>query len=126
LSTLIRHPISIPTSESFSHTSVEPKIAYGPRDKPAGPLRRLRNTIIERIWSIPSKSPRKSSLSPRPTRAPENFLARYGGDVVLRFQVKTEQEAKAISEAADIRYIDIWESTNDWVDIRIAKEVVPS
>ncbi len=125
LSTIISPVISIPTSESFSHPSLEPKVAYT-REKPAGPFRRLRDAIIEQIWSIPSKSPSTSFPSIASARAPDNFRARYGGDVVLRFQIKTQDEAKAISEAADILYLDIWEATNDWVDIRIAKEVVPS
>ncbi len=49
---------------------------------------------------------------------------RYGGDVVLRFRVKTAEEVKALAEAADTLYLDIWEFADDWVDIRMAKDVV--
>ena len=124
--TLASRVVSIPTSESFSQSSLEPKLAYITREVPAGPFRRLRDAIIESIWSTPSKATQKSSPSTGPARAPDNFRARYGGDVVLRFRIKTQEEAEAISEAADILYLDIWEATKDWVDIRIAKEVVPS
>ncbi|EXJ66323.1 uncharacterized protein A1O5_10475 [Cladophialophora psammophila CBS 110553] len=126
ISTLIITTISVPTSESFSQTSLQNKAIFPPRERPAGSFRRLRDAIIERIWSIPSRYSYESSSVSKAARAPENFRARYGGDVVLRFQVKSEEEAKAISEAADILYLDIWEATNEWVDIRIAKEVVPS
>ncbi|OQV00044.1 hypothetical protein CLAIMM_05596 [Cladophialophora immunda] len=125
-SALITATISVPTSESYPHTSLQNKGAFAPRERPTGSFRRLRDAIIERIWSVPSRYSSKSSSSSKAARAPENFRARYGGDVVLRFQIKSEDEARAISEAADILYLDIWESTNEWVDIRIAKEVVPS
>ncbi|KAJ9616324.1 putative metallocarboxypeptidase ecm14 [Cladophialophora chaetospira] len=124
-STLISSVITVPTSASCSHTSLEP-VTLTSRHKPAGPFRRLRDAIIESIWSIPSNSASRLSPSTRPAKAPETFRARYGSDVVLRFQVKTQEEAIAISEAADVLYLDIWEATNGWVDIRIAKEVVPS
>ncbi|KIW88240.1 uncharacterized protein Z519_11351 [Cladophialophora bantiana CBS 173.52] len=126
ISTLIITTISVPTSESFSRTSLQNKAIFPPRERPAGPFRRFRDAIIERIWSIPNRYSYKSSSISKAARAPENFRARYGCDVVLRFQVKSEEEAKAISEAADILYLDIWEATNEWIDIRIAKEVVPS
>ncbi|KAH0837525.1 hypothetical protein AYO21_05013 [Fonsecaea monophora] len=125
-SALITATISVPTSESFSHTSPQNKLTLTPRERPRGSFRRLRDAIIERIWSIPSRYSYKPSSIAGGARAPDNFRARYGGDVVLRFQIKTEDEARAISEAADILYLDIWEATNEWVDVRVAKEVVPS
>ncbi|KIX94840.1 uncharacterized protein Z520_09530 [Fonsecaea multimorphosa CBS 102226] len=123
---LITATISVPTSESYSHPSSQNKVGFIPRERPTGSFRRLRDAIIERIWSVPSRYSHKSSSISGAARAPENFRARYGGDVVLRFQVKSEDEARAISEAADILYLDIWETTNEWIDIRVAKEVVPS
>ena len=125
-SILISSAISVPTQESFAAAPLHPKIVYPYKERHSGPFRRLRDAIIERIWSIPSRSAYQSSTGSRPASAPENFRTRYGSDVVLRFQVENQEEAKAISEAADILYLDIWEATNRWVDIRIAKEVVPS
>jgi extracellular matrix protein 14 len=46
--------------------------------------------------------------------------------VVLRFQINTEQEAKALSQVVDTLFLDVWEGTNEWVDIRIAKDILPS
>ncbi|KAL2355829.1 putative metallocarboxypeptidase ecm14 [Cryomyces antarcticus] len=54
------------------------------------------------------------------------LLAKYGGDMVLRFNVSTEYEAKMLADAADTLYLDVWEYNEDWVDIHMAKGVVPS
>lgn len=92
---------------------------------PASPLRRLRDAIIERIWDVPKK-PRARQCANIQSLAPSNYRARYGADVVLRFHFHTEDEAVALSEAIKILYLDVWEITGEWVDIRIAKDVVPS
>lgn len=51
-------------------------------------------------------------------------MARYGEDVVLRFTIRSAEEAKALAEAADILFLDVWEFNEDWADIRVAKDVV--
>jgi extracellular matrix protein 14 len=53
-------------------------------------------------------------------------LARYGGDVVVRFNISTTEEAASLAEAADTLLLDVWEFSHDWVDIRLAKDLVPS
>ncbi|OTA39525.1 hypothetical protein BTJ68_00567 [Hortaea werneckii EXF-2000] len=57
-------------------------------------------------------------------QAPPHTFARYGGDVVLRFNISTPDEAKSLAEAADTLLLDVWEFTQDWVDIRLAKDIV--
>ena len=91
----------------------------------SNPLRTLRDAVIERIWTVPTKSkPKSCHTSPAPV--PSNYRARYGNDVVLRFKIKTDDEIKALAEAVDILYLDVWEVAQEWVDIRIAKDMVPS
>lgn len=123
-STLLSSTFAIPTVES--HTSLHTKTPYSYKERQTGAFRRLRDSIIEKIWSIPSKPAQETFPLSHSIRLPENFKARYGNDAVLRFEVRTEDEAKALSEAAGILYLDVWQATDDWVDIRIAKEVVPS
>lgn len=88
---------------------------------------RLRDGIIQTIWRPPPSSKAKnirpcaSSISP-----PSTLLARYGGDVVLRFKTQTAEEAQAIADATHILFLDVWEFNTEWVDIRLSKDVVRS
>ena len=90
----------------------------------SNPFRTLRDAIIERIWSVPAKSKPKHCQSQ--SSVPSNYRARYGNDVVLRFKAKTEDEVKALAEAVGTLYLDVWEVAEEWIDIRIAKDVVPT
>ncbi|KAL1957209.1 hypothetical protein VTO42DRAFT_6243 [Malbranchea cinnamomea] len=96
------------------------------------PLRlwpRLRDTIIEALWGRPKHSHNPPSVE-RPSGAispaPPSLQARYGEDVVLRFSIKDSSEIEALKEASNILFLDVWASTDEWVDIRLAKDVVPS
>lgn len=91
------------------------------------PWSRVRDHIIRIIWRIPERRQDggcsgKADLSknlPGPKQS-----ARYGGDVVLRFKIHTAEEASALAEASNILFLDVWEFTKEWVDVRLAKEVV--
>jgi len=88
---------------------------------------KLRDGVIQLIWSLPSKGraqPCISQPSPATSNPPSTMLARYGDDVVLRFRIQTAEEAKALAEASNVLFLDIWEFTTEWVDIRLAKDVV--
>lgn len=86
---------------------------------------RLRDGIIQTVWGPPPPSKAKST---RPctssTSPPSTLLARYGGDVVLRFKIQTAEEAQALAEATHVLFLDVWEFNNEWVDIRLSKDVV--
>ena len=87
---------------------------------------RARNNLIQNIWRIPSDDPLvkgngKDSTSPGP---PQTLLARYGGDLVLRFEIKSSEEAEALAEAVNVLFLDVWEFTTEWVDIRLSKDIV--
>ena len=93
-----------------------------------GSFTRLRDSLIQQIWGVPSRRETEANCNhARPkSSAPLNFRAKYDGDVVLRFKIKSEEEAKALAEVSDILYLDVWESTDEWVDIRLAKDVISS
>lgn len=92
------------------------------------PWRRLSDAIIRKIWGLPEKqkSLRTSSGNVHVENgSPDGkLLARYGEDMVIRFNITTAEEASALAEASDILFLDVWEFNEDWVDIRIAKDVV--
>lgn len=46
--------------------------------------------------------------------------------MVLRFEIRSAEEAQALSDAIDVLLLDVWEFTPDWVDIRLSKDVVSS
>jgi extracellular matrix protein 14 len=87
----------------------------------------LRDTLIQSVFNLPSKlstdeqPPTGKSSS---SKLPETLLAKYGGDVVLRFNISTQAEEKALSEAADTLFLDVWEFTHGWADIRMREDDV--
>ncbi len=88
---------------------------------------RLRDGIIRSIWTIPCDQWKVSgakSISAGPNAPPSTLLARYGGDVVLRFNIGSAEEAGALAEAVNVLFLDVWEFNSEWVDIRLSKDVV--
>jgi extracellular matrix protein 14 len=88
----------------------------------------LRDTAIQKVFGLPPKTvktgPEKPSSHPSSSRLPATLLAKYGGDVVLRFNLSTPAEEKALAEAADTLFLDVWEFTNNWADIRLREDDV--
>lgn len=99
----------------------------------------LRDTAIEKIFGGPTKKIENdangqeggqqqaapaSSRRPLSAQLPATLLAKYGGDVVLRFNITTVEEEAALAEAADTLFLDVWEFTNNWADIRLAEDDV--
>lgn len=124
---------AVPASSSFGATtpSLERSQYLSQNTQVVNPVRpwtRFRDWVIERIWGLPEvtawqSSPRRKSAS-RNRSPPANVRARYGTDVVIRFQLRSQEEARALAEAADILFLDLWASTPTFVDIRLAEEVV--
>ncbi|KAF2001640.1 hypothetical protein P154DRAFT_545023 [Amniculicola lignicola CBS 123094] len=100
------------------------------------PWRRLTDAIIRRIWGVPEiqkglggtgrASAATDGDSAGKLLAQYAQYAQYGEDMVMRFNISTAEEASALAEASSILFLDVWEFNEDWVDIRLAKDVVPS
>ncbi|KAH8780375.1 putative metallocarboxypeptidase ecm14 [Hyaloscypha finlandica] len=91
----------------------------------------LRDFAIEKVFRVPKPvkagSVRPGSFPhPSSSELPNTLLAKYGGDVVLRFNLSTPAEEKALAEAADTLFLDVWEFTQNWADIRLREDDVPS
>lgn len=94
---------------------------------PRRPWIRFRDMVIETIWGIRKEPSDLSALIKDPSRdrsPPSKSLTRYGSDVVLRFTIRSSAEARALEEAANVLFLDVWASTDEFVDIRLAREVV--
>lgn len=77
--------------------------------------------LIRTIFGSPPKDPAvfvPVQLREYPSQA------NYKEDVVLRFNISSEEEAKALSSATNALFLDVWESNREWADIRVAKDVV--
>jgi extracellular matrix protein 14 len=92
------------------------------------PWRRLSDAVIKRIWNLPDdqKSFGNTNGQSAGSAVGDELVAQYSEDVVLRFKIRTVEEASALAEAADVLFLDVWEFNDDWADIRLSKDVVPS
>lgn len=88
----------------------------------------LRDTAVQKVFGLPPKTAKtgleKPGSHPTSSQLPATLLAKYGGDVVLRFNLSTPAEEKALAEAADTLFLDVWEFTNNWADIRLREDDV--
>ncbi|CEJ94584.1 hypothetical protein VHEMI10104 [[Torrubiella] hemipterigena] len=59
-------------------------------------------------------------------RAPtlDTLRQRYANEVVLRFNVSSTHEAKALSESSSQLFLDIWSVAEDYIDIRLHTDEV--
>ncbi|RFU80878.1 hypothetical protein TARUN_1325 [Trichoderma arundinaceum] len=82
-------------------------------------LTKLRDSAIELIFGRhPSKAAHAST--------PSYSQSRYANELVLRFNVTTDDEEAALAEAAARLFLDVWAFTNEFVDIRLhTDEVAP-
>jgi len=87
----------------------------------------IRDTAIEKVFGTPPRSRKSTPQTSQPeskSDLPNKLLAKYGGDVVLRFNLTTSEEEKALAEAADTLFLDVWAFTNNWADIRLREDDV--
>ena len=82
---------------------------------------KVRDSVVEAIFGFDHEATKQKQAD---RAAPAHNLARYGNDVLLRFNVSDAEEVKALAEAADTLLLDVWEYGHDWVDIRLAKDIV--
>ena len=90
---------------------------------------KLRDLVVQTIWEVPpyhrvchTKSKPKV-LNPESSTS-QTLLARYGGDVVLRFNITSQDEAKALAEATNVLFVDVWEFNTEWADVRLGRDSV--
>ena len=90
------------------------------------PWQRIRDSVIELIWGPPPSSVGSHSKQRADTTfLSRSLLTRYGGDVVFRFRFNNPDEQRALEEASATLYLDVWEATDQWIDIRISTKVLP-
>lgn len=85
----------------------------------------LRDSIIDTIWRYfyPSVS-QSQRQRPKTSDALLQLYTQYADQLVLRFNVSTPGQAASLAEAADVLFLDTWAAAENWVDIRLPKDVV--
>lgn len=123
--------VAIPSfgSQAYQQPHLAEPNAPGLQYQDQTPLRiwpKLRDTVIEAVWGRPKhdRRPVDERSSDISSSAPPSLQARYGEDVVLRFTIKSPDDIEALREASNILFLDVWAFTDEWVDIRLAKDVV--
>jgi len=97
---------------------------HTPRDSSAPSWRTLSDAIINKLRppSVSQKSLGTGSHAIPIGDAPGwNLVAHFQDDMVLRFTINTPEEALAFQKAADDLFLEVWEYTSDWVDVRIPR-----
>jgi len=97
---------------------------YGQNNLPQ--FKWLRDTIVQKLFGVSASTKGSLQKPGRPLNSllPSTLSAKYGGDVVLRFNLSTPEEERMLAEAADTLFLDVWEFTNNWADIRMPEEDV--
>ncbi|EEQ31674.1 conserved hypothetical protein [Microsporum canis CBS 113480] len=87
--------------------------------RPPSAWTRLRDSIVESVWGVPQRGKdsetKTGKQSEAASKAPATLQARYGEDVVLRFTIKTQEEMKALVEASNILFLDVWGTHDDGI-----------
>jgi extracellular matrix protein 14 len=124
-SLLLLAPLVTPAPQHPAYHPYDVSASSGQPNRTPPTWRRLSDAVIRKIWSVPStQQSLGEGIDSVPQAATEQFVARYGDDVVLRFKIRTAAEAKALADASDVLFLDVWEFNEDWADIRVAKDVV--
>lgn len=126
---LLAHEVpAVPAGSSITPPPpLEPVQFIAQTQAPRRPWSRVRDSIIETIWRVPRTKQSHGKYAQDALRGslpPAKVLTRYGSDVVLRFDLRDAKEAQALADAVNILFLDVWDSTDEFVDIRLAKEIV--
>lgn len=85
--------------------------------------RSLSNRIIQNTW--PSRQWQAGNAKHGREPPVHTPRSRRGEDLLLRFNITTADEAHSLAAVANSMYLDVWEFTQDWADIRVATDVLP-
>lgn len=84
---------------------------------------RLRDTVVGRLFGKADRHGRRREQQKYLSQM-SKIISQYDGDVVLRFNLSSPEEARALAEASNILYLDVWSTTKTHADIRMAEAMV--
>ncbi|KAJ9142615.1 ECM14-like protein [Pleurostoma richardsiae] len=84
----------------------------------------LRDSAVELIFGPPAgRATAGADASPY---SGSSMYAQYANEIVIRFNVTAEEEERALAEATDRLFLDVWAFTTEYVDVRIHKDDISS
>ncbi|PNS19484.1 hypothetical protein CAC42_7328 [Sphaceloma murrayae] len=90
------------------------------------PWRIFSDNVIKKVWGIEKEFESKAGqLGVGWSEPPLATKSQHGLDILLRFNISSADEARKLAEVANYMYLDVWDHTAQWVDIRLAKETLP-
>lgn len=120
---LVTCSLSIPTSDLPGNGQHVPQQTSLDAPLRSSFLTKICAGFVDSVW--PGYRVAKRPL--HPTKRPQNRrVSKYDDDIVLRFKITDQEEAQAFAEAVDTLYLDRWETSRGWADIRISQKVLPS
>lgn len=84
---------------------------------------RLRDTVVGKLFGKADRHGRRREQQKYLSQT-SKIISQYDNDVVLRFNLSSPEEAKALAEASNILYLDVWSTTRTHADIRMAEAMV--
>ncbi|KAJ5888675.1 hypothetical protein N7495_008716 [Penicillium taxi] len=113
---------AVPAGSSITPPPPLQPAQCGLRSDSRRPWTRVRDWVIESVWGLShDRSFHRHVTTPSP-----NVWDRYETDVVLRFTLSDSGDAAALAEAAQALVLDVWAVTAEFVDIRLAGDMIPS
>ncbi|KAI5272915.1 hypothetical protein E4T47_03988 [Aureobasidium subglaciale] len=114
---VVASTLLVPTASAVPSHPQPPPPSQQPSHRPA--WRSVTDAIVRTIWSPPLHSRPGSQVNALPHH-------KNSDDVVVRFNISNFKDATSLADAADTLFLDLWEFTDDWVDIRLQKDLIPS
>lgn len=84
---------------------------------------RIRDTVVGKLFGKADRHGRRREKQKYLSQT-SKIISQYDGDVVLRFNLSSPEEARALAEASNILYLDVWSTTKTHADIRMAEAMV--
>lgn len=126
-------PLILPIDEDANHSEPHSTNKLLTKFK-SGPswTSNVRNRVVERIFGSPPTIAEKRhgrgnhphGQTQHPLVIKPTQFSRFANDVVLRFNISSVEEARALAEASEVMFMDVWSATKEHVDIRMDRNVV--
>lgn len=122
--------IAVPSSTYPKHDEFSNSIADSTWPNFQTPSHSFRKSIYDSFYSIwPSRRHKcRENAGHATTKTPAKATqsSRYADQLVLRFNLSSPQDLAAISEASDTLLLDVWDTSDTWLDVRLRYDDVSS